>query len=510
MKVFETGQIREIDDYTTRQEPISSVDLMERAALGCVRWIERNIDRNTPLYIFAGPGNNGGDGWAIARLLSDLMYINICFYQLQINRIISPDSEINRTRLFGQGKVPVYEIKSSADFPVCIDNSVIIDALFGSGLTRPLEGMPAALIDHLNNSGCRIISIDIPSGLMGEDNSGNPEPGIIRASDTLTFQFPKRSFFYAENEKFIGSWHIIPIGLHPGILSEKQSNFHYTTMDDLSGKIVKRKRFSHKGTNGHALLIAGSYGMAGAAILAARACIRSGTGLLTTHVPRSVYPIVQGAVPESIFSIDHSEEFFLQCPVPDKYSAVAAGPGIGVRPQTKEALETLIKSTLCPLVLDADALNILAAHPELLSVLPHNTILTPHPGEFERLTSRTGSGFKRNEEQIGFSKKYKLIVVLKGAFTSITMPDGRCYFNSTGNPGMATAGSGDVLTGIILSLLAQGYSPGDAAVTGTFLHGLAGDMAAEDLSQQGLIASDIIKYIGKAFKKIMDHGKSPQ
>ncbi len=483
---------------------------MERAALGCVSWIEANIGRETPISVFVGPGNNGGDGWAVARLLTDRIYLNISVFQLQISKIISPDSEINRIRLIDQGKVPVHEIKSSADFPENIFSSVIIDALFGSGLSRPLEGMPAALVNHLNSSGCRIISIDIPSGLLGEDNSGNPEQGIIRASDTLTFQFPKRSFFYAENEKYVGRWHIIPIGLHPGILSEKQTSFHYTTLEDLSGKIMTRKRFSHKGTYGHALLVAGSYGMAGAAILAARACIRSGTGLLTTHVPRSIYPIVQSTVPESIFSIDNSEEFFSLCPVLDKYSAVAAGPGIGVGPQTREALETLIKTVRSPLVLDADALNILAAHPGLLSSLPQNTVITPHPGEFERLVGKSGNGHRRNQEQIEFSKKYMLVVVLKGAFTSISLPDGQCYFNSTGNPGMATAGSGDVLTGIILSLLAQGYSPGEAAVTGTFLHGLAGDMAAGDFSQQGLIASDIIQYIGKAFKKIMDHEKSPQ
>jgi len=508
MKLFETNQVREIDEYTIRNEPIASADLMERAAMGCVNWIEKNIARGTSVALFVGPGNNGGDGWAIARLLAERDYSSIQVFHLQISHIISPDSEINRNRLIIQAKVPVYEIRSIADFPQTDQNIVIIDALFGSGLSRPLDGLPAALVNFINHSGCRVLSIDIPSGLLGEDNSGNPEQGIIRASVTLTFQFPKRSFFYAENEKYVGRWHIIPIGLHPEIMAGKQTDLYYTAFEDISDKLIKRKRFSHKGTYGHALLIAGSYGMMGAAILAARACIRSGVGLLTTHIPREGYSIIQGVVPESIFSIDNSNLLFTTCPSTDKFSAVGVGPGIGVDPKTELSLESLFNFPFKPMVIDADALNLLALYPHLLNLLPEQSIITPHPGEFDRLAGKSDTGFKRNQLQIEFSKKFKVIIVLKGACTSISLPDGSCYFNSTGNPGMATAGCGDVLTGIILSLLAQGYSNNDAAIMGTFIHGLAGDLAADKTGQHALIASDIIDFIGTAIKKIENYETS--
>jgi NAD(P)H-hydrate epimerase len=502
MKVFETRQIREIDAYTIRHEPVASVDLMERAAQACVDWIGKNIGRPVPVRVFIGPGNNGGDGWAIARLLAARGYADVVVFPLQISHIITTDSSINRGRLISQGIVPVHEICTPADFPSLQEGTVVIDALFGSGLSRPLEGLPAALVSFLNDSGCRILAIDIPSGLMGEDNSENKGSGIIRASDTLTFHFPKRSFFFAENAGYTGRWHILPIGLHEDIISDMPSAYHYTTSAEVQGLIHKRPQFSHKGNFGHGLLIAGSYGMAGAAILAAGACLRSGIGLLTTHVPRLIYPIVQGSFPESIFSIDPAEEVFSQCPALTRFSAVAIGPGLGTKQLTRDAFETLIRSAAKPLLVDADGLNLLAAHPEWISLLPENTILTPHPGEFDRLAGPSENGYRRNLKQIAFSQKHQLIVVLKGAFTSITMPDGQCHYNSTGNPGMAKAGSGDVLTGILLSLLAQGYAQRDAAILGAYLHGLAGDLAADACGEQGMIASDLIHYLGNAFKKL--------
>lgn len=505
MKVFNTSHIREIDEYTIRNEPIASTDLMERAALVCTKWIEENIAADTPVSVFIGPGNNGGDGWAIARLLAERGFRNIQVFPLQISHIISSDAEINRDRLIRQGKVNIHTISSESDFPLIEGGTFIIDALFGSGLSRPLEGLSAALVNTINNAGCRVLSIDIPSGLMGEDNTGNPGQAIIKASVTLTFQFPKRSFFYAENEKYVGRWQIVPIGLHPEIIAGKQTAYYYTLIPDIAGKLLKRAKFSHKGTFGHALLIAGSYGMMGAAILAAKACIRSGIGLLTTHVPRAGYPIIQGSVPESVFSIDVSEECFSACPVVEKFDAIAAGPGIGIKKETAGALEHLISIAGRPLVLDADALNILADHPNLLRSLPENTIITPHPGEFDRLFGRAINGCRRNERQIECSVNHKLIIILKGAYSSVTFPDGRCFFNSTGNPGMATGGSGDVLTGIILSLLAQGYSIEDAAVIGTFVHGLAGDLAADETGERGLMASDIINYLHKAFNTIENY-----
>jgi ADP-dependent NAD(P)H-hydrate dehydratase / NAD(P)H-hydrate epimerase len=504
MKIFEARKIREIDEYTILHEPVASVDLMERAATGCADWLISHIRPDKCVRIFAGPGNNGGDGWAIARILADRGYFHISLYLLQISRIISADSVVNRRRLEEQNKVPVFEISRESDFPPIDRDDIIIDALFGSGLSRPLDGLSSALVGFINSSGCNIIAIDIPSGLKTEDQDGK-EKAVVRALHTLTFEFPKRSFFYAENSIFTGTWHIIPINLHPAIISELQTPFHYLLMDDLLKIFRPREKFSHKGLYGHALLIAGSYGMAGAAILAARAALRAGVGLLTTHVPASVYPIVQGTVPESIFQIDKDDRYFSELTNDKHYSAVGIGPGIGTRDASIKAFESMLKNMESPLVVDADALNILSGKPQLCSLLPAMTILTPHPGEFDRLAGKSESGLERNRKQIEFAQKFNVIVLLKGAYTSIAMPDGTCYFNSTGNPGMSTAGSGDVLTGILLSLLAQGYKQTDAALLGTFIHGLAGDIAARQYGQQALIANDIADNLGNAFLKLENH-----
>ena len=505
MKIFETRQIREIDEYTISHEPVSSADLMERAAWGCAAWIMDHIPQANALLVITGPGNNGGDGWAIARMLADHGYGNIRLYQLQISHILSADAETNRQRLISQNIVPVSEICDAADLPPVGQSDVVIDALFGSGLARPLEGLSAALVQHINASACRVVSIDIPSGLMGEDNTGNPESGIIKASDTLTFQFPKRSFFFAENAKFTGNWHVIPIGLHPGIIEEKQTRYFFLQLSDLAGILKKRERFSHKGTYGHALLIAGSHGMMGAAVLGARACLRSGAGLVTAHIPQQGYPVMQITVPEAICQIDDSAACFTACTIHDTHTAVGVGPGIGMEADTVKAFSALLDTVKKPIVIDADALNILAAHPHLLTMVPQFSILTPHPREFDRIAGVSEEAYSRHLRAMNLANEKKLIIVLKGAYTAVLLPDGRCFFNSTGNPGMATGGSGDVLTGVILALLTQGYHPDEAALLGTYVHGLAGDLAAGEVGQQALIASDIIDNLGKAFLKIENY-----
>ncbi len=503
MKIFDTRDIKAIDEYTIMNEPVLSIDLMERAAKGCSDWIVNQFkapaDRS--IKIFTGPGNNGGDGFAVARMLAQKGYSVDVFY-LNISPKISPDAQANLERLTREGNASLHLIDSVNDFPEFSKTDVIIDALFGSGLSRSLEGLAGDLVKHINSSGCTVISIDIPSGLFGADNRNNNPDTIIRANATLTFEFPKRSFFFAENEKYTGNWHIIPIQLHKDAILVTKSDFYFIDEHDVRSILKSRKKFSHKGSFGHALLIAGSRGMLGAAILAGRSCMRTGAGLLTSHVPSSGYLAVQTALPESIFSIDPDENVFSMFPETDKYSAIGAGPGIGRSITTVRALEALIKNARKPLVLDADALNILAENSEWMNFIPENTIFTPHPGEFDRLFGSNGTGFERNRRQIELSAEYKIIIVLKGAYTSVTMPDGKCYYNSTGNPGMSTAGSGDVLTGMILSLLAQGYHPETAALAGVYLHGLAGDLALDLQSQESAIASDIIENIGKAFKKI--------
>ncbi|MCK4748951.1 MAG: NAD(P)H-hydrate dehydratase, partial [Bacteroidales bacterium] len=357
------------------------------------------------------------------------------------------------------------------------------------------------------------VSIDIPSGLFGEANRENNPDAILKADYTLTLQCPSLSFFFAENHKFTGFWEVLPIGLHPKILEEEESPYRYLVAEYLASLLKTRKKFAHKGNFGHALLIAGCYGMMGAAVLAARACLRSGVGLVTSHVPRFGYQILQSSVPESLISIDQSDIIFSQAPELDMFSAIGVGPGLGCKSNSGKALKALIEAAKVPLVIDADALNLLSANPEWIELLPENSILTPHPREFDRLVPESGSGpatgvsakttgYNRHLKQMEFARKHKLIVLLKGAHSSIAFPDGKCWFNTTGNPGMATGGSGDVLTGLITGLLAQGISPLDAALAGVYLHGLAGDLAVKDSSQESMIAGDMIRHLGAAFREV--------
>ncbi len=498
MKIFSTNQISVIDKYTIENEPVSDIDLMERASEQIANWIVHEVPQNKNILIFAGPGNNGGDALALARMLASKDY-SVKVFLLSFGKELKGSPAINWKRLVNQQKVELNAINAEVDIPEIDSGDVIIDGLFGSGLTRSLEGLVSQVVKKINRSRARVISIDIPSGLMGEDNAGNDQDSIICASQTLTLQFPKISFFFPENEKYVGDWHVLPIGLHPDAIKKTESDFHYFDVGDIAGLMKPRSRFTHKGTMGHALLIAGSYGKMGAAILASKACLRTGVGLLTMHLPRLGYSIIQVAVPEAMVSIDQSDHICTEFPKLKQFNVIGVGPGIGTKQNTQRALYHLLEQATKPMVLDADALNILSDHPEWLEELPEKSILTPHPGEFKRLVGEYDNSFERLKAQIEFSKKYRVIVVLKGAFTTITSREGQVYFNSSGNPGMATAGSGDALTGILTGLLAQGLLPINAALLGVYLHGLAGDIAAAKKSQQSLIASDIIDALGDAF-----------
>jgi ADP-dependent NAD(P)H-hydrate dehydratase / NAD(P)H-hydrate epimerase len=511
MKLFTTKQIAELDKFTIENEPVSDIELMERASLQITGWLANRFSTENKMVFFAGPGNNGGDAMAIARQLADLDYL--CEVVLMnFGKELKGSPAMNWQRLEKQGKVKLSRLTGMNDFPVLGSTDVIIDGLFGSGLTRPLEGLPAEIVQKINAldfighptlsrvaNKNTVIAIDIPSGLMGENNTENIPENIIRADFTLTFQFPKISFFFAENEKFVGNWEVLPIRLHPDGIAQTSTGFFITEKEDVQQIIQKRSRFGHKGTYGHALLIAGSYGKMGAAVLASKACLRAGAGLLTTHVPHLGYPIIQTTVPEAMASVDQHDSYITEFPGLAQFSAVGVGPGIDRKTNTKKALGELLEKVKSPLVIDADALNILAENQLLLDKLPQNCILTPHPGEFTRLAGDTENSWLRIQRQMEFSKKYKVIVVLKGAFTTVSTPAGMLFFNSTGNPGMATAGSGDVLTGIILGLLAQDYSPENAAIAGVYLHGLAGDLAVLRKSEFSMIAGDIIDFLGRAF-----------
>lgn len=501
MKVFPTSLVRELDAYTIQHEPIASIDLMERAAAAMYDWVSGNISRQRKIVVFAGTGNNGGDALALARMLLEAGY-SVDVYHARFSDRLSGDCTVNFERLKNMADTRLNILHPGDSLPEVPDGAVVIEGLFGSGLNRPLEGFAAEVVQHINKSRAKIISIDIPSGLFGEDNRNNNRELIIRADITLTLQFPKRSFFFYENDMFVGTWYIIPIGIHPEAIATTETDWFYTTVNDVRRLIRSRGKFSHKGTYGHALLVAGCYGRMGAAVLASRACLRTGVGLLTAHVPRYGNDILQTAVPEAMISLDQSDILVSDIPDLSPYSAIGAGPAMGCRQNSQKALHTLMERSSVPLVLDADAINILAAHPDWFEMLPENTILTPHPKEFDRLAGVSESGWERLEKAIRFSSEYKVIVVLKGAHSAVITSDGRVRFNSTGNPGMATGGSGDVLTGIILSLLAQRYDPVDAAVIGVFVHGLAGDLALEESAPEAVIASDITGHLGKAFQQL--------
>ncbi len=501
MKLFTTKQIAILDKYTIEYEPISAIDLMERAALQISEWLVQRFTTEQKIILFAGPGNNGGDALAIARQMAELNYSCEVFL-LDLGKELSGSPAMNWRRLQDQKKVKLTKIKSTNDFPEIEESSIIVDGLFGSGLSRPLDGLSSKIVMQLNQLTNTIISIDIPSGLMGEENTQNIPDNIIRADFTITFQFPKLSFLFSENIEYVGEWEVLPIGLHPDGIEKTPSDFYFLTNDDIQEILPERSTFDHKGTFGHALLIAGSFGKMGAAILAAKACLRAGVGLLTSHVPRMGYSIIQTAVPEAMASVDQHDSMFTEFPDLTPFSAIGIGPGLNQKSNSCKALCSLLEKSKVPLVIDADALNILSDNNEWLDRLPEDSILTPHPGEFKRLVGDAKNSYERIQQQIQFSKKYKVNLVLKGAFTSVSTPDGKIYFNSTGNPGMATAGSGDVLTGIILGLLAQGMASEDAAVCGVYMHGLAGDIAAEDFSQYSLVAGDIVEKMGNAFLSI--------
>lgn len=501
MKIFRCDQIREIDRNTIVNEPVASVDLMERAAGQLLRWYMRSYDRSRRILIFVGPGNNGGDGLAFARLLAQNRYNPEVFF-IKITSKTSANWNINRKRLETETSVPFVVIDSMEKLPLISSDDIVVDAIFGSGLARPVEGLAASIIKELNRNDCIVISVDIPSGLFGEDNSKNTPESIVRADITLTFQFPKLSFMFADNSKYVGEWITLPIGLDKNSIASVPSPFMLLDNSFISSLLKKRNKFDHKGIYGHGLLVAGSSEKTGAAILGARAALRTGIGLLTCQLPGNAVRVFQSAVPEAMVKIDSNSDVISETLDNKLYDAIGIGPGIGTTAETHKAFHSYLLNRDKSVIIDADGINILGQNKKWISALPHNTILTPHLKEFERIAGPSNNGFKRLETQIEFSVKHYCVVVLKGANTSISSPDGKVYFNVTGNPGMATAGSGDVLTGIILSLLAQGYSIINASLTGVFIHGLAGDIAAAKSSYESLIASDIVDNIGSAFRSL--------
>ena len=497
MKLLSAEEIRLWDQYTIQHEPISSIDLMERAARQCVEWLEENNHTHRPIHIFCGKGNNGGDGLAIARMLTDRK-IPVSVHILEFGHKGTDDFQTNLARLHQYPGVIIRFIQAEENFPKLNAGDLTIDALLGSGLNRGLDGVTAKLVNHINESPCEVISIDIPGGLFTDRTSRDQV--VINADHTLSFQNYKLSFMMPENGSHVGEVHILDIQLHPEYYQSLSSKYNLTDDVTIRDLYKPRNRFSHKGNFGHALIIAGGYGKIGAAVLAGRACLRSGVGLLTTHVPKCGYDIMQTAVPESMVMTDFNSSFITK--IEDdlsKYTAIGIGPGIGTASETKMIMRSLFDQFKKPLVLDADALNIMAVQKDLFPKIPPGSILTPHPKEFERLFGKTVNDFERMELALAKAKELNCVILLKGHHSLTATPQGKAFFNSTGNAGMATGGSGDVLTGIITGLLAHNYSSVDASILGAYIHGLSGDIAAAQLSQEAMVAGDIIDHIPAAF-----------
>ena len=483
MKIFTSAQIHELDKYTIENEPISSLDLMERAAKTLVQAVTKLYPPSTPVVVFAGPGNNGGDALAMARMLAEKDY-QVIAYLFNISSNLSPDCAANKTRLHDCKNVKEFiEVVDEFEPPRLEQGMLIIDGLFGSGLNKPLAGGFASLVKYINSSPAQIVSIDVPSGLMTEDNSYN-----VRA----------------ENQTFIGKLRVLDIRLSQEGINKTDTAYAFVEEDQVRKLLLERPAHAHKGQMGNALLIAGSYGMAGAAILATRACLRSGVGKVTVNTPKRNIPILQAAVPEAVVQLTNEETIFAEAMDTEDFDAMGIGPGIGQSEQTAVALVAQIRRTQCPCVADADALNILGNRRAWLQQLPQGIILTPHPKEFDRLEGHCADSYERLTKARNLAQRLKGFIILKGHHTAICLPDGNVLFNATGNAGMATAGSGDVLTGIITGLLARGYKQQDACILGVYLHGLAGDLAANDLGEESLMASDIIQYIPRAFKRLQE------
>ena len=486
MNIITTAQVRAADAYTIENEPISSVDLMERASMAFFEWLKPELSKVQKVSIFCGIGNNGGDGLCVARMLHQLGF-DVTVYKVRFSSKSSIDFQINEQRLADLGNVPTFDIRSEADIPTLSEGTFVIDALFGSGLVRPIKGFTAALVKAINQIGCRIIAIDVPSGLYADKAS---EGVVIEADETVSFQTPKLAFMLPENHRYVGDWHIVDIGLDVDFIARQQTENYYTTEADIRAMLRPKSKFDHKGTNGHTLVIGGSYGKIGAMVLTSHAALKAGAGLVTAYVPKCGYNIVQIAVPEVMCLTDRDANIITQIPEIDSYKAIAIGPGLGQNSQTAEAVLQLLQTAQQPLVIDADALNIIAQN-DWYDQIPPNSILTPHPKEFERLAGKTANHFERLERQRELAVKYEINIVLKGAHTCMMDSKGKAYFNSTGNPAMATAGSGDVLTGMIAAFMSQGYSPSESAILGVYFHGKAGDSMA--FLKGNILASDLIE-----------------
>jgi hydroxyethylthiazole kinase-like uncharacterized protein yjeF len=500
MKILTASQIYEADRATIKNQAISSTELMERAACTCYEWIIRQFpDRSRLFHVCCGMGNNGGDGLVVSRLLIENGF-RVHTYLINFSEHRSDDFKVNLDRLT-EMEALVSEINKAEDFPTVESQDIVIDAIFGIGLKRSPSGFTKKVIQKINGSQADIISLDFPSGLFSASPVTDKE-AVIRAKYTLTFQVPKLAFLLPENEEYIEQWEVLDIGLDKAYLESATCLYHLSDQELNKSFYKVRKRFSHKGTFGHSLLIGGSFGKIGAMILASRAALKAGSGLVSTYIPKCGYTAMQSANPEVMVEVD-DEKYIQFFNFKTNPTAIGVGPGLGTHIKTKKGFVDFFSNCKIPLVIDADGLNIIAEFSDLSELIPENTILTPHPKEFERLVGKWQNDYEKLDKLLAYSQQYKCVIVLKGSYTAIAY-QGKIWFNMSGNPALATAGSGDVLTGIITALLSQGYPSLEASLMGVYIHGRTADLAIEENeSMESFSALNAIGYLGRVYKEFL-------
>ncbi|GGE43707.1 NAD(P)H-hydrate dehydratase [Psychroflexus planctonicus] len=499
MKILSAKQLGKVDQLSMKWQSISSWELMERASKQAVEAILYYLKKNEKcVHIFCGIGNNGGDGLAIAYYLDKLGY-SVQVYKVAFADKTSNDFELNAKRLHEEN-IKLKSIQAEDVETIEIDeNEIVIDAIFGVGLNRRMPAFVEDLAVKINQSKAFCFSIDIPSGMF--IHQAIPDDAkLVQPDICLTFQLPKLALLLPETGKYVPHFQIVPIGLSQEAIENEETEYHFIDLAFVQKLYQPRKEFSHKGTYGHALLIGGQKGMLGSVLLASKAALKSGVGKLSVMLPNLGHSSLHTYLPEAM-ALENPSENYIHFTEIKNYNSIGIGVGIGKTNEAFQALKSFLEGSNQPMLLDADALNLIAENSALLQLIPKNSILTPHPGELKRLIGNWKDDFEKLEKVKNFAKKQNCILVVKGKYSCIC--DGEnFYFNSTGNSGMATAGSGDVLSGIITSLLAQAYSPLQAAQLGVYIHGLAGDLALKQESKESLMASDIIQFLGEAFKNV--------
>lgn len=492
------------DKATLKKNSITSLELMEHAAHLCFQWLQNHIKPNdAKIHVFCGIGNNGGDGLVITRYLMENKY-NVTSYIVNFSKKRSENFLVNYERVKDIGNWPEV-ISNENEFPEINENDLVIDAIFGHGLSRSPEGFTKKLIQYLNKKQAFILAIDLPSGLFS-NKPVEDQKSVLKANHILTFEYPKLAFLLSENKDFVASWEIININLDEDFVETLKPNYNYVTKNEIVPIYKFRKKWNHKGDFGHALLIGGSFGKIGAITLASKAALKIGSGLVSTYLPKCGYQIIQTAIPEVMAEVD-TDDLLAYFNFKTKATVIGIGSGMGTAEKTAKGFEGFIKENKLPLVIDADAINLISKDKNLLSFLPKNTVLTPHPKELKRLIGTWKNDYEKLYKAKEFTKKHHCILVLKDAITAIVTEDAT-YFNSTGNPALATAGSGDVLTGIITGLIAQNYTPLQAAIFGVYLHGLTADIASLEMGYETFIASNILDYLPDAYISLFEKPKT--